>query len=419
MATRIQLRRATAAQWTAANPVLTSGEPGLETDTGVFKWGNGVTAWNSLPAASSGGTATVDASPTTKGISRLSSAPASPTAPIAVGDNDSRVANVEHTTQKGAASGYAPLDSTLKVPAANLPAFGTGVGALAGYSFIGTTPDRAVDASTATTSELLNLIAAFYADLNVSGGGGVTQAAADLRYLLAQAPQAIRSVNPIGYAPASAWFEQDHFASGSSSGGSIGRLGWVLSSANVPIFNNTAQAAAGRLGVGTFNTAAAPAANLVYSISLRSTSAPPFSGMDTQYHEIWVSPVLADASVQIRVGLSSDPASATPSNAIYVEKLFADTDWFGVSVGASAGYAVRTPSLGVVSTTGYVKIRVRRSGSTVYFSIDGGITEVSLTTNLPSTTSGLNPFVHLQPSASTQKSILIDYYEGLVTGLTS
>lgn len=50
----IRLRRDTAAAWAAANPVLALAEPGLETDTNLIKYGNGVTAWNSLPYA--GGT---------------------------------------------------------------------------------------------------------------------------------------------------------------------------------------------------------------------------------------------------------------------------------------------------------------------------------------------------------------------------
>lgn len=54
MAQRIQLRRGTAAEWTAANPVLALGEPGVETDTGKQKFGDGVTAWNSRPYASKG-----------------------------------------------------------------------------------------------------------------------------------------------------------------------------------------------------------------------------------------------------------------------------------------------------------------------------------------------------------------------------
>lgn len=48
MTTKFQLRRGTAAQWTAANPILSSGETGLETDTFRMKVGDGVTAWTSL-----------------------------------------------------------------------------------------------------------------------------------------------------------------------------------------------------------------------------------------------------------------------------------------------------------------------------------------------------------------------------------
>jgi len=48
MATRMQQRRGTAAQWTAANPVLAAGEIGFETDTNKFKMGNGTSAWTSL-----------------------------------------------------------------------------------------------------------------------------------------------------------------------------------------------------------------------------------------------------------------------------------------------------------------------------------------------------------------------------------
>jgi hypothetical protein len=47
----IKLRRDTAANWTAANPVLALAEPGLEIDTNSIKYGNGITPWNSLPYA--------------------------------------------------------------------------------------------------------------------------------------------------------------------------------------------------------------------------------------------------------------------------------------------------------------------------------------------------------------------------------
>jgi citrate lyase gamma subunit len=48
MATRMQQRRGTAAQWTAANPILAAGEIGFETDTSKFKMGNGSSTWENL-----------------------------------------------------------------------------------------------------------------------------------------------------------------------------------------------------------------------------------------------------------------------------------------------------------------------------------------------------------------------------------
>jgi len=45
---RYQFRRGTAAEWTTANPILLSGEPGFETDTDLMKIGDGATAWSEL-----------------------------------------------------------------------------------------------------------------------------------------------------------------------------------------------------------------------------------------------------------------------------------------------------------------------------------------------------------------------------------
>jgi hypothetical protein len=48
MPSRIQLRRDTAENWTFSNPVLTAGEPGLENNTRLIKYGDGITPWNEL-----------------------------------------------------------------------------------------------------------------------------------------------------------------------------------------------------------------------------------------------------------------------------------------------------------------------------------------------------------------------------------
>ena len=48
MATRMQQRRGTAAQWTSANPILNVAEFGYETDTNKFKIGDGTNHWADL-----------------------------------------------------------------------------------------------------------------------------------------------------------------------------------------------------------------------------------------------------------------------------------------------------------------------------------------------------------------------------------
>ena len=44
----IQIKRGTAAEWDATNPILALAELGLETDTNKMKAGDGVTAWSGL-----------------------------------------------------------------------------------------------------------------------------------------------------------------------------------------------------------------------------------------------------------------------------------------------------------------------------------------------------------------------------------
>ncbi len=45
---QFQFRRGTASEWTSANPTLAAGEMGIETNTSLFKIGNGATGWSGL-----------------------------------------------------------------------------------------------------------------------------------------------------------------------------------------------------------------------------------------------------------------------------------------------------------------------------------------------------------------------------------
>lgn len=82
--TQFQFRRGTAAQWTSANPTLAAGEPGLETDTGKFKVGNGSTAWNSLAYVGAGTVTSVVAGTGLSGGTITSSGTISLSTPVSV-----------------------------------------------------------------------------------------------------------------------------------------------------------------------------------------------------------------------------------------------------------------------------------------------------------------------------------------------
>ena len=59
----IQVRRGTAAQWVTADPTLSVGEIGFETDTNKFKIGNGTDEWVVLRYAGGGGVEVSETAP--------------------------------------------------------------------------------------------------------------------------------------------------------------------------------------------------------------------------------------------------------------------------------------------------------------------------------------------------------------------
>lgn len=179
--TQIQLRRDTAANWIAANPVLALGECGIETDTGHARVGDGATTWTGLVTAfkrvnprtlvqlgttptsadiamgagalftgpdnilryvNAAGTAFVSidivamqaatasaASSATAAVSTASSAQtaaaaaqtAASAAQTAASAAQTAASNAIPLTQKGAASGVVPLDAGTLIAAAYLP----------------------------------------------------------------------------------------------------------------------------------------------------------------------------------------------------------------------------------------------------------------------------------------------------------
>jgi hypothetical protein len=45
---KIQIRKGSASEWDAANPILDLGEPGFDTTNNILKIGDGINNWNNL-----------------------------------------------------------------------------------------------------------------------------------------------------------------------------------------------------------------------------------------------------------------------------------------------------------------------------------------------------------------------------------
>lgn len=134
MPIRIVLRHGTAAEWTAANPVLALGEPGVESDTKKFKIGDGTTAWSSLTYSangSGGSTVSVDANGTiTVDGTSVSLATDAEVA--------SALANKVNTSTLGVASGVATLGADGVLSPAQRPDYTGTYARVDGATYTGT-----------------------------------------------------------------------------------------------------------------------------------------------------------------------------------------------------------------------------------------------------------------------------------------
>lgn len=154
----IKIRRDTAADWTAVNPVLHEGEIGWEEGTNKIKIGDGVTSWISLgyftgPVTSVDGR--IGAIDLGDRYDPLGAADAAVTNLVnaapgaldtlreladAMGDDANFAATMTAAlagkiplTEKGAASGVAPLDALSRVPEVNVPSYATQASLAATY----------------------------------------------------------------------------------------------------------------------------------------------------------------------------------------------------------------------------------------------------------------------------------------------
>jgi hypothetical protein len=165
MATRMQQRRGTQAQWTAANPILAAGEIGFETDTSKFKMGNGSSTWSALQyfanaselAAIVGGLSGIDLPASLDTLNELAAA---------LGDDPQFFTTVTNSLALKAPLASPALTGTPTAPTADIT---TNTTQIATTEFVQSKVNALIDAAPGALNTLNELAAAIGDDANFAG----------------------------------------------------------------------------------------------------------------------------------------------------------------------------------------------------------------------------------------------------------
>lgn len=127
-------------------------------------------------------------------------------------------------------------------------------------------------------------------------------------------------------------------------------------------------------------------------------------GTGKDFDSVWIfDPNHNDSNTQMRVGFLDDATGDPPVNGIYLEKLAGDSNWFGVTRASSN--ETRT-STGISVGTNFIRLRIRRVGSNVHFSIDGGA-ETTNSANVPAVLAA--PVFQIKTTTTAAKTMNVDY----------
>jgi hypothetical protein len=193
----------------------------------------------------------------------------------------------------------------------------------------------------------------------------------------------------------------DDFLSGSSEAGEVGELGWTFTQGSM------APVAAEQNHPGAFRRTSNSTANQIASLILHSTWQANFR-FDEWSECTWIfKPTAANTDAIYRFGLTTDISTATPTAAVYLERLNTDTNWFFVTRNASVQTRVDS---GIAFGASWVKIRMRRVSATeVRFSINGSA-EIAITANIPLAATGLHFGSQIVPTTTTARAVDVDYF---------
>lgn len=198
---------------------------------------------------------------------------------------------------------------------------------------------------------------------------------------------------------------QDDCISGTATTGIICQLGWTVGGGT----NSYLALAANRYGLLQRDTSAL-INTIAYTILGSSTNSldpalPHKLTYITKLNQV-------DVNTTVWAGAANSSIVSIPADGIYIEKRDADTNWFCVTRAAAS--QTRTDS-GVAITTNYVKFELERTSANVRFMIDGALV---CTHTATITTTALNPGLLIVTSAAASKTIVMDYFELMINGIS-
>ena len=201
---------------------------------------------------------------------------------------------------------------------------------------------------------------------------------------------------------------QDDLMSGIASNGTCGALGFTT-------FNgNTIQNTSVFPNIGLYNRSTGAAPGTVTAFVLQGNTNSLIPPTVVSWDMLWILRLNnIDANVMARIGCMNSFTAAAPDDGVYFEKLDADTNWFCVTRAATV--QTRVDSGVACSTTPFVKFRIINTPTLSIFMMNDSVV-ASMSTNRPVVFT--DPSTQIVTSNGVSKSMDIDYFELVVTGLT-
>lgn len=330
-------------------------------------------------------------------------------------DNTSDANKPVSTAQQTALDAKQPLHANLTAEAgltgaADRVSYYTGVGAkaLATLTTYGRSLIAAADA--AATKTLLALVKGDVGLSNVDNTSDVNKPVSTAQATSIATKAALSHTHAVTDLPdfgKDGFYLKDDFTTLGGTGVGIGELGWstgggtvasTVSSAGHPGINS--RGTGGSAGTVTYARLAATTTGHILSAEL--------------FDMTWVLRLTqSDTDTALRIGIGADSSANPPNDGIFVEKLYADTSWFGVTRAASSQN--RTAAL-VTSDTGWHRVRIRRiDASTIGFTVDAGA-EVQATLTIP--TVAMVPFFTIINQTAVNKLLDMDFFSLRITGIS-